>query len=100
MRQWQICTSLHAVRSSQYLLRNKQKTSVASLMAHSKVGTTVIETQGSFVFVLASGRLLILECECMGGRFGRTLRQSSSCRGYFACWKSSSALSAHWTERL
>ena len=32
MRQWQICTSLHAVRSLQYLLRNKQITSVASLM--------------------------------------------------------------------
>ena len=47
MRQWQICTSLHAVRSSQSLLRNKQITSVASLMAHSKVGTTgrrVLET--------------------------------------------------------
>ena len=47
------------------------------------------------VFVLASGRLLILECKCRGSRFGRTLRRSTSCRGYFACWKSSSALSAH-----
>ena len=44
MRQWQICTSRHAVKSSQYLLRNKQFTSVASLMAHSNVGTTVFET--------------------------------------------------------
>ena len=47
MRQWQICTSLHAVRSSQSLLRNKQITSVASLMAHSNLCTTgrlVLET--------------------------------------------------------
>ena len=58
MRQWQICTSLHAVRSSQYLLRNKQITSVASLMAHSKVGTTVIEMQGSFEGVVAGGVFL------------------------------------------
>ena len=47
MRQWQICTSLQAVRSSQSLLRNKQITSVASLTAYSKVGTTVIETRKS-----------------------------------------------------
>ena len=32
MRQWQICTSPHAVRSLQYLLRNKQLRSVASLI--------------------------------------------------------------------
>ena len=57
MRKWRNCTSLHAVRSSQYFLRNKQITSVASLMAHSKVGTTVIEMQGSAEVVVAGGGL-------------------------------------------
>ena len=58
MRKWRNCTFLHAVRSSQYLLRNKQITSVASLMAHSKVGTTVIEMQGFFEGVVAGGVFL------------------------------------------
>ena len=54
MRQWQICTSLHAVRSSQSLLRNKQFTSATSLTAYSKVGTTVIETWKSTTSSLRS----------------------------------------------
>ena len=54
MRQWQICISLHAVRSSQSLLRNKQITSVASLTAYSKVGTTIIETWKSTTSSLRS----------------------------------------------
>ena len=54
MRQWQICISLHAVKSSQSLLRNKQITSVARLKPLSSVGTTVTGIQGSAKGVIAS----------------------------------------------
>ena len=74
MSQWQICTSLHAVRSSQSLLRNKKITSASSLMSLSRV-------QGSFDGVVAGSVFEAYLPDYRGSRSGRTLRESSSSAG-------------------